>query len=329
MIDKLALYRIGSDAEWVFAIPDDDGWDQDLQPACKVFQIDRADGLTSFIGVDGHATTAELRPPPTHNVGLHLYHIAYGLQRAREFAHKRQPHVQLYASPNALGEPLGGHLHVSFVFRDPQFHKVFNEGSLIAFGNRPWALNPNRPTGSLVAREYLDIILSDPAHQEFTLDAFRGLLEFLLWPWECGIQPWSSRKLRHHVYGEGEIFRPGGSERPPTLPETWSYAHVEYRTPSTWLKHPMLAYSYLGLMKLALLNWRILWVHRNEPRINFSRRSVAEERFKARWNALKRQLRFTPDLQNLDETLSALWQTRTTRLDPRQPIAYDAWDRLL
>jgi len=76
-------------------------------------------------------------------------------------------------------------------------------------------------------------------------------------PFELWVQPWHARARRHHGYGTDMDFVRWSPTPVPhtTFPSTWAFLHYEYRTPSTWLVHPWLAYSYLSLAKLTALNF--------------------------------------------------------------------------
>ena len=69
---------IGSDPELVFVKNKPGGWS--LVNAPLLVGEDKNLRNRSLIGCDGHASTAELRPPPCHNVRWHLQKIAWCMQ---------------------------------------------------------------------------------------------------------------------------------------------------------------------------------------------------------------------------------------------------------
>lgn len=333
MIHKLRLHLAGSDPEWIIGQADLDGWDVQTQDAVVILGVARADALQTYIGVDGHATVGEFRPPPSHNVRLHLFHLAHAINRVAAFLETHpQKRLGLYASPMFQGEPMGGHLHLSVQFHDPKFFPVFNQANLLRYRGRDVSLSPQK---KISVPEPLIGLATAYRQAEceplvFTGDWILSLLQTLLVPWEYAIQPWHARRDRHAHYGQDhDIIRWGDSVRPGTVPPEWSYCHLEYRTPSTWLKSPRLAYSYLGLLKFAILNWRIL--SEFSPKLPpLESRIDAEKCFRAFWEHVRTQApRYTPDLVALDDALKSLLENRRSDMNPHSPIDIPAWRRLL
>src|SRR5437773_4192687 len=84
---SIHLYKLGSDPEFVFARIVE--WQPHIIPANILITNNKTQGLASFIGCDGHPATAELRPPPAHNVRRHMYDIASALVAIEDFLKKR------------------------------------------------------------------------------------------------------------------------------------------------------------------------------------------------------------------------------------------------
>src|SRR3990167_4909187 len=118
-IAKPQFANIGSDAEFLFTNLEE--FQTRIVPANTVIMAGKPTALQSFIGTDNHAATAEIRPGPAHNVGRHLYDIAYGLHETDKWlsTHKRFNRVKIVAQPFVCDEPLGGHIHCSFFVDNP------------------------------------------------------------------------------------------------------------------------------------------------------------------------------------------------------------------
>src|SRR3990167_5365467 len=149
---------IGSDPEFLFATFNE--FRAQVIPANTIITVGKPAALNSFIGTDNHAATAEMRPGPAHNIGRHLYDIAYGLHETDKWlaSNKRFHNVKIVAQPFVCNEPLGGHIHCSFFVDNP---------------------------------------LRDMAN----LELFGDWMGYLLFPYECAIQPWWDRTRRNGLYG--------------------------------------------------------------------------------------------------------------------------------
>lgn len=257
------LHKLGSDPEGLFIATED--CSEVVVPAPHVVGRNKTLTLKSFIGTDGHAATAEFRPTPAHNIYRHLYDLAAAIDATAAALASRQEwqETTLVARPWALNEPLGGHIHLSFFVRDAVARdlerancysqqgevRVRNEGiraSALADAVECW----RKASGSGRIFEVADFA--------------RGL-DSLLLPLEMWLQPWHDRRLRNARYGaasnlDSRARMQGGTPRPDVGSRYAELAwfHMEYRTPSTWLVHPQLAYVYFALAKLTGLNWALV-----------------------------------------------------------------------
>jgi len=139
----------------------------------------------------------------------------------------------------------------------------------------------------------------------------------------------------------------------------YSYQHWEYRTPSTWLVHPWLAYTYLALAKLSLLNWEhvvalsgkdggakvakadldiLAGTAFNLPGTNgnpaktvsSSKNSENAELFAKRLKALRSlPLATSPDLRELDNALERCFDRRKQWFSQPGIVDVMSWKRLL
>lgn len=278
----IRLYRLGSDPEFVFV-------NQGKVVPAPTF-TGTAD-LHSFIGVDGHNATAELRPKPWFNVKRALLDLAVGIHYAHQASQDYSPTTRLVALPVVLNEVLGGHIHASYFAPDGA-----NEHSSV------W---------------------------------FASVLGKLLIPLEASLQPFELRSQRNMRYGIGrDVVRPGESSTPKVLPRTiryWCYRHLEYRMPSSWLHHPILAYLYLGLAKFSLLNPDVV---SELPSLDLA--SAGTNRMSAVWcsNALTEAWSrgvVTPDLRGIP----GAWKTASAPtgaavwLNPESTVNVEEWQHLI
>lgn len=99
--------RFGSDAE--FGLVDTD---TRIVPASHY--IRGATALNSFVGVDGHNATAEIRPRPSFNIRTHLLDLATAITAVRQ---QIPSYITMIAPPFHKNTTYGGHIHCSFFIR--------------------------------------------------------------------------------------------------------------------------------------------------------------------------------------------------------------------
>lgn len=336
------LYRIGSDPEFVFAKVVE--WQHYVIPADSVITKNKAAALQSFIGVDGHAATAEFRPPPAHNVGRHLRDVAAAVDATAEYLKKRQEMMPV-ALPWVGNEPLGGHIHLS-MFIDEPLHKLAWESNYVSAFGKLNAVDPNVPVGNVDAvkiEEYHKLCAKGEIPSPDTICL---ALNYLMLPFEAWIQPWAARRKRNSKYGEAisTQIRWMVSKRP-NMPvyDKAGYMHVEYRTPSTWLTHPWVAYVYLSLAKLVMLNLPIVYETAYKG-AHVGKDTLAErthiwsanpandecrKMFRTRFEALAPSMKFTNDIRDLAKAVNYCEKNRKLWFDPYRGIDTDAWKELL
>lgn len=330
--------NIGSDPEFLFTRREE--FRTILVPANTLITEPKPVALRAFVGTDNHAATAEIRPSPTHNIGRHLYEIAYGLHETDKWlaASKKFNDVKMVAQPHVTDEPLGGHIHCSFFVDEPETLQL-NRCNRMFLGDRlvpldPAALVPPlQEEDSVWINEYVRKFKSDQVMHPLR---FAEYMDYLLWPYECAIQPWWDRLRRNSRYGGtsgvGDRVRRNFSTPKSNKTNKFAYFHYEYRAPSTWLCHPWLAYAYLGLTKLSILNTTLLhdsnktFLLPEQVPQNKSYQKLFTERFqlmidKGRW---------TTDLKALQQIIPKTFMQRSAWFEiPGQPIDIDAWRRLL
>lgn len=257
-IPKIKLYRIGSDPEALFVRPVDFDWI--ITPAFDIIGRDKKKTTNSFIGTDNRPVIAEIRPNPSRNLKRHLYEIAYALTTTNDYldSSEKWKGNKLMAYPHILGENLGGHIHASMFLNDPLYCKLKTVGLTVGAGGHTLAgYNGNNDGHTGWNRDAEDEVLTAIRDWKIITPYLWGLaMGFLLTPFEKWVQPWVAREARNAHYGSEaslDAVRLGTSKSPFDLPKM-AYVHWEYRLPSTWLQHPWLAYAYLGLAKLTLLN---------------------------------------------------------------------------
>lgn len=338
------LSRLGSDPEFSFAVPDDRGR-ANLLSAEVLVGGDKDLRLQSFIGTDGHANTAELRPAPCHNVYWHMLKIADGLasvnQAMRFYSNKREHPIVAVAQPSlGPGETMGGHVWISLWYNSPISAQVVHSGGLLWSNDIQDYINPRQISPFRIERlsqgslqRYTDLAKSG---DELSLDLCWKKLHYLLHP------------LEMMLYGSHRQHRSGSGVRDPyvRVPDSHSasdaaahkkdhaYIRFEYRFPSTWLQHPTLAFAYLGLAKLAVLNWSVLPNLKLLNENNVIAGTIPQGQ-RASWaELLKRRLslvqedknfRTTRDLRGLTDALAELYNVKL-----RFPalINFDAWASL-
>jgi hypothetical protein len=253
VVPKFHLYRMGSDPEFLFVKPAD--FDYTITPACSILGKDKAKTAASFIGCDNRPVIAEIRPTPSRNLKRHMYDLAYALHTAQQYVAQKHMGHELLAIPHLHNETLGGHIHVSGFLADPTWVQIAKYGWTIRADS---GLVPSPSTASeSMQREIVHAINDGRLLTPYT---WAQIMNWLLEPFEFWVMPWVQRENRNHHYGgpmSPDVIRLGVSTAPFARPDA-VYVHWEYRLPSTWLIHPHLAYAYLGLAKLVMLNFRVV-----------------------------------------------------------------------
>jgi len=189
---------------------------------------------------------------------------------------------------------------------------------------------------SLIAR-YVE---EAEAGRLLTPRVFAQGMSFFLDPLEWWLQPWHSRIRRNRHYGTGnDIVRwQQDGLNPLTRPKLADYAwmHFEYRTPSTWLVHPSLAYTYLALAKTTMVNWQL--IQELQVKLPDSVRSMTPEPqnasaatvFLERWNYFKSHKgRITRDALYLDRAIQTCANSRDDWFSTHGKVRVEAWRGLL
>lgn len=178
--------------------------------------------------------------------------------------------------------------------------------------------------------------MDNPVVGPETIDA---ILSYLNEPCEGAVQPWQARLSRMSRYGVRDV-RIGNSQVPSGQKKQLLYYHYEYRTPSTWLAHPSIGYTYLALVKLTMLNFSaVSELAHKEPRdvlldvllnrkvANKSMETVLRGRLEklASLDTLKR----TPDLCGLESALAESMRLREKLFSRVANVDIEAWRKLL
>ena len=344
---KPILDKIGSDPEFMAGTYTE--FEFKTIPAYKLISNNKQLTLNSFIGTDGHNSIGELRPRPSHNIRQHLYDIAAAIITIDEHIKIRKDlkHISIYATPELGGETLAGHIHISFFVDDP-----LTKQALLA--TRIQSLNGalinghvcglNTPSPPPITNPFTVAMLAEYAEEAAAERLVTPLvvarsMSFLLDPLELWLQPWFSRKRRNHTYGLGnDVVRWQQDGRNPlTRPKLVNYAwmHFEYRTPSTWLVHPWMAYVYLALVKLTMVNWPLIQTIRNDPTGGFNPMTVepknneAKALFMRRWSLFKEKGRITRDASYIERAIRACGDNREEWFSNYGKIRVEAWRGLL
>lgn len=346
---SVELSRIGSDPEFSFVTPDQNR-KVHLVSAHTLVGDDKDLRLRSFIGTDGHASTAELRPNPCRNVYWHLLKIADGLHEVRNsirYHSRKMDRPLLAVAQPSLGpsETMGGHIWISFWYKSKLSSDVVHKAGIIydndqrdyRRSNQQRPIEPDQmPTrlSQTKLQQYIDLAQRG---EELSLDLCWKKLHYLIHPLEMMLYgkvrtDRTSPHVRDHYIrtpdlpseADQAMFRPG-----------WAYFRFEYRIPSTWLQHPTLAFAYLGLAKLAMLNWDLLpnWkilsttfaldTAGTSPLDADGWRKKLQERYT--WLTEHPDYRATRDLNGLGDALNALYNVE---LSFPALIHFDAWESL-
>jgi len=255
------LYKVGSDPEFLFVSP------KGLVPAPTVVNSHGGDrATTAFIGTDGHAVTGELRPRPYHHIHGHMWDIAFAINKIREVLDKtpEQRVLNMIAVPWAFQEPLGGHIHMSGWARNTYSAEMHDRGLYIKPNGSIDRHGHDTAHGGVTPGDISRFTTMISADLPYTPRQFAFVMAYLLGGLESYSQPWEGREARNLRYGNIEdqvrvqqISKPGTAKtvRPGI---DWVYFHYEYRTPSTWLYHPALAYLYFAFAKITMLNYDVM-----------------------------------------------------------------------
>lgn len=348
MRPRIRLHRLGSDPEFLFVSEADLGYS--IVPASSILGENKEKTSLSFIGLDSRPILGELRPEPFRNIKRHLYELAFGLDSIETFLNKEHPSVKVLAYPSLHAESLGGHIHASFFMENPLLAKWAKQGFTIrADGCLVGAISPPGAMLDAYANELED-------GNFFIPYTWVKYMNWLLLPFENGVQPWVARVQRNAHYGHegsGDTVRLGTSKPPKymTNPPSWLndsiYVHWEYRLPSTWLHHPCIAYVYLALAKLTMLNLRHVMHavqeyraplpkmentknYHNYRQIPPSRNAEYFATLRSRLDALYRDdPNLTKDLQPLHRAIDKCEEKRREWYYNTVPIDIQAWRKIL
>jgi hypothetical protein len=118
------IYAIGSDPEFVFITHT-----KKLVPAYNILHSSQA--LQDTIGLDGHTSTAELRPAYSKSIYAHLNNIVKAKAQIQNLCNTFK--VDALAKPLSAGESLGGHIHISTPTRENITQKLMKRGITLQF----------------------------------------------------------------------------------------------------------------------------------------------------------------------------------------------------
>jgi hypothetical protein len=265
--------------------------------------------------------------------------------------HKKGTGVTILSSPYVANEPFGGHIHTSFFVKSPiQFAPLLEHYTLLPTGEVNRTTNDGRGDrleGNALSRLASDYhrLLTDPESKVFSYDQYAMAMDYLLMPLEWWLQPWFLRQERNQRYGArntDQIRFQKDKKRPATtlwpLAKGWSYHHVEYRTPSSWLKSPDMAYLYLATAKLSLLNYNAILEmpdvtdtlpymldRNNNTERNHEFRALYIKRLTT---LLGQNVIMSKDLQSLYKKLDIADGQLDSWLNPFGPVDMTAWRNL-
>lgn len=311
------FHKIGSDPEFLFARGAD--WVYAWQNAQNIIRADRAAAMRSWIGTDGHASTAEIRPLPSENVWLHLMNIAAALDKIGEVI-GGLPQTVLIAQPYLNGENMGGHIHLGLWVEDGVSEyvlplQILSGGRMVSTG-----MLPTEPGQARAFEKHLLAYME--AKTAFTADLFGRKMNYLLDVFDAAVQNSALRAERSFA----DDVRPSAGVVPSEKRRA-AYVHLEYRRPCTWLAHPTLALAYLSLAKFTVLNWELISPAKPQPTGN---PADAAKLFWERYGRLaKKDLTVTPDLLSLEPLLAKVIAERERWARPPVLVDIQAWRELL
>lgn len=254
---RLEVLKVGSDPEALFLRSPRN----EVVPATAF--TGRRNNFRAWIGTDGRSSTAELRPRPSRDVYLHVRDIAEAITTIERTLSEKDPDVFMAAQPCFNGSPCGGHIHVSFKLHDPiavpaivrgYVYGVDGEG--LRTVTRPDRTRPFPPLYPPPTTDptsaYRTAYIT--GREVFGLQPFANKLDTFIRPLEGGLYSTEVRSRRTYGQGGDQVR----AEHAPVVvaPDVVKW-RLEYRYPSTWLSHPALALTYLGLAKLAVNNFHL------------------------------------------------------------------------
>ena len=348
---KLRLYRLGADPEFVFGSP---GVSKIINviPAQTIVATGGAKALNSFIGTDSHPATAELRPPPAHNI----YRIMHDMASAVDYLYSyflRKPRlrrIEMYAQPwcsspeghdNQAGEHLGGHIHTSMFVQDPDLAFAYENNLVFNFpGLSIWDPHVLMPLAgdqlSQLGQQLQHRVAH--AHDLFTPATYVRTVNWLMLPLERFVQNTELRCQRNSHYGNGDpgdkSVRINVSHPPSNVHERfagWAYLHYEYRVPSSWLTHPWIAYAYFATMKLTMVNFDRLWVLSKGATLSeMASPDSYKQTLLGRLDQLEQKsIRIPSDCSQLGKAITEITTNREQWARPQQFVIPSAWRKLL
>lgn len=210
-------------------------------------------GTSLWVGTDGHPATCEIRPIPAHNIKLFILHVADAVTALGNFLaayRDRTKHdIWAVAQPSFASEPLGGHIHLSFYYYEPDTATVVPTGRVLrgAISSSP------RRRGAYATEDEIDRYATNP--DALDMDRFVERVHSLVGPFERAFFG-THRDARRSI----DLARRGDMHEIDTVPQRpgAAYFRIEYRYPSTPLAHPILTYVHHALAKLAVLNYNSL-----------------------------------------------------------------------
>ncbi len=282
---------------------------------------------TTFVGTDGHAATAEIRPAPFFNIRSHIMDLSKALTNTYKWlqSSKRTKNIWIQAVPYSGGETYGGHIHCSFMYVSPVHSKLRTLGVRWTTGAGEYAFDRELNPEQILEVQYLtDMGTIDL----FGPQVFMNVMNYLIRPWEHYVQPWDLRVARNKHYGNNDDIRAQNS-KPQSAQHYSLYKHYEYRVPSTWLIHPDLAYSYIGLAKLSMLNFeKIIAISAKESRADAEDEMSAFEIFMRRWTKLQEAGPvMTRDLLYLETAITNVRREKNIWFQPMKPIVIEEWSK--
>lgn len=347
---KTIISEVGADVEYRFARKKGEEY---VNVAASTFA--GSGGMSAFCGTDGHSSTGEMRPNPARSVHSLLFEVAHGLVEINEAL---GPSLKVLAAPAVFGEPIGGHIHISFFVKGKEFSdyiacSMFPAGAGSFTSPLRGGACGYTPEETRQAANWVTSDSTNPetaAHWQMLKETgvlptpgnVCRALTWLLGPLELWVQPWVHRVNRNRTYGGLNDVRHDG--QPSVRPKGREVAKAafikyEYRAPSTWLWHPAIAYSYLGLAKLVVMNYDLIGPHMpKEEKFAKSKNGGTpyhdyfQDLLKRRLDKLMetKDIKTEPDLKDLPKVLGRLQNI----IEPYQKavvneIQLDAWKEVL
>lgn len=358
-IPAVKLNRLGCDPELLFGEESDLSYI--IHPAQTILATTKEKGTASFIGIDSRPILGEIRPGPFRNIKAGLYEFAFALNTIDTYLKDKFPKVRVLAYPFLHGESVGGHLHASFFIDDPFYVTLEKCGQTLS-PDGTFIPQSGATTVPISTATLNQLVALQREHDVFLPHDWGHVVSYLIQPFEQWIQPWLPREQRNIHYGHAgtmDVVRTGTSPKPtrkmdesvPSWFRNSAYVHWEYRLPSTWLHHPTLAYVYLALLKLIMLNLSIVSkMYKSDPdtsspkmiifngdtpfhqytQLTKADNDTHSKTFLHRLGNLYRQkLVVTPDLRSLHAAIDHCGNYRERWFRNVNPIDLTEWRRLL